>query len=149
MTTHDSDQQQHRPRPVQSFSRPAIVSILLLASVLIPATCLVAMVLAYIWRRSDDTEAWEVSHFTYLIRTFWLGFALIISAFIVAIAFIVSMYANNQAWDSVSDTVVGVAMMGVAALFLLVTVGLGVRCVLSLVKALKSEPMPNPKSWLF
>ena len=54
------------------FNRPTIVSLLYLASFLTLLSGLAGLILAYVWR-NEPHEAWEQSHFTFLIRTFWLG----------------------------------------------------------------------------
>jgi len=105
------------------FNQPTIVSLLYLSSFLVGVTALVGVVLAYIWKNQPQAE-WEVSHYRYHIRTFWL--ALIGS--IISILLII--------------VVVGV--------FLWIAVGVlvVVRSVLSLINAQKREPMPNPETWL-
>ena len=86
-------------------------------------TGIVGVVLAYAWR-SEPKAAWEVSHYEYLIRTFWIFFV---------------------------GTIVGVILIfALIGLLILpaVTVLVVVRCVLSLLAAQKHEPMSNPQSWL-
>ncbi|MCB2086592.1 MAG: hypothetical protein H6920_01505 [Sphingomonadaceae bacterium] len=86
-------------------------------------TAIVGIVLAYVWK--DEAQEWEHSHYTYLIRTFWIGLVASVVAFIlwiVLIGFLLSM---------------------------LVGVWFVVRSILSLVKAQKREPMPDPETLLF
>jgi uncharacterized membrane protein len=117
-----------QPRPSAEstgfeFNRPTIVSLLYLSSPLLGVTALVGVVLAYVWR-GEPHEDWEHSHYTYAITTFWLaliGTVLSIMLMVVVIGFL---------------TIVAV---GVLAL---------VRSVLSLLKAQRREPMPNPQTWL-
>ena len=117
---------QPAPPPASSsfdFNRPTIVSLLYLSSAILGVTGLVGIVLAYVWK-GEPHEAWEESHYRYLIRTFWLGLiGSIISVLlmIVLIGFIV--------------------LIAVAVLVV-------VRSVLSLVNAQKKLPMPNPETWL-
>lgn len=76
-----------------------------------------------VWKGEAKSE-WEASHYTYLIRTFWIGFI---------------------------GTVISIFLMIVLIGFLLwaaVAVLMVVRCVLSLINAQKHEPMPNPETWL-
>ena len=106
-----------------SFNRPTIVSLLYLASCVLMVSGLVGLVLAYVWR-GEPHEEWESSHYTYLIRTFWLGLV---------------------------GALVSIVLMLVLIGFLLIfAVGIWVivRCVLSLVNAQKQQPMPNPETWL-
>jgi uncharacterized membrane protein len=105
------------------FNHPTIVSLLYLASMVLGVTAIVGVVLAYVWK-GEAHEAWETSHYDYLIRTFWIG---LIGAVISVLLFIVLI-----------------------GFLLLVAVGVlvVVRCVLSLVNAQKRMPMPNPDTWL-
>ena len=106
-----------------SFNRPTIVRLLYLASCVLMVSGLVGLVLAYVWR-GEPHEEWESSHYTYLIRTFWLGLV---------------------------GALVSIVLMLVLIGFLLIfAVGIWVivRCVLSLVNAQKQQPMPNPETWL-
>jgi uncharacterized membrane protein len=67
------------------FNRPTIVSLLYLASFLtLGVSGLVGLVLAYAWR-NERHEAWEQSHFTFLIRTFWLGLGFAVICALLAI----------------------------------------------------------------
>jgi uncharacterized membrane protein len=114
------------PQPAAStgfdFNRPTIISLLYLVSCVLGITVLIGVVLAYVWRGESHAE-WETSHYTYLIRTFWLG--LIGSAISVVLMLALVGF---------------VLIVGVAVLVI-------VRCVLSLVNAQKQQPMPNPQSW--
>lgn len=113
------------PAPQGGFdlNRPTIISLLYLSSFLLGITGIVGLVLGYVWR-GEAHEPWEDSHYQYLINTFWLGLAGSIIGFILMIVLI------------------GIfVLLGVMALTV-------VRCVLSIVKAQKREPMPNPGTWL-
>ena len=103
------------------LNQPTIVSLLYLGSFLTGVSGLVGIVLAHIWQGDNQAE-WAESHFTYLIRTFW------ISLIVSAIMFV---------------TVVGILLLFIPAIWL------AVRSVLSIMKAQKHEPMPDPKTWLF
>ncbi len=105
------------------FNQPTIISALYLSGFLLGVTWIVGVVLAYVWKGEAKAE-WEASHYTYLIRTFWIGFI---------------------------GTVISIFLMIVLIGFLLwaaVAVLMVVRCVLSLINAQKHEPMPNPETWL-
>lgn len=106
------------------FNQPTIISLLYLGSFLTGFSGLVGIVLAHVWQ-GENQEEWAASHFTYLIRTFWIGFvASIISFLLMFVA-------------------IGVLLLP------LVAVWFGVRSVLSLVRAQKHEPMPDPETLLF
>ncbi|NCU13055.1 MAG: hypothetical protein GXC70_13025 [Sphingomonadaceae bacterium] len=115
------------PSPPQGgfdFNYPTIVSLLYLSSFLLGITMLVGVVLAYVWKGESGRDPWEASHYQYLINTFWIGLAGSIIGFLTLIL------------------VVGAfILLGVMALVV-------VRCVLSLLRAQKHEPMPNPGTWL-
>ncbi|MEQ1497285.1 MAG: DUF4870 domain-containing protein [Novosphingobium sp.] len=105
------------------LNHPTIISLLYLSSFLLGITAIIGVVLAFVWR-GETHEAWEDSHYQYLINTFWIGLIGSIVGFILLFVLI------------------GVfVLLGVMALMI-------VRCVLSLVRAQKREPMPNPATWL-
>ena len=123
------------PRPVSparapgtansfDFNRPTVISLLYLSSCVLGVTALIGLVLAYVWRGETQAgAAWEASHFTYLIRTFWIGLAgamVSVLLMIVLIGFVL---------------IIGVAVWVI------------VRCVLSLVSAQKQEPMADALTW--
>lgn len=102
---------------------PTIVSLLYLGSFFTGITGIVGVVLAYVWK-GEAREPWEASHYTYLINTFWIGLFGSIISFVLMII------------------VVGVFLWVAVAVLMVV------RCVLSLIRAQKREPMPNPDTWL-
>ncbi len=105
------------------LNRPTIVALLYLASFVVGITGIVGVVLAYVWR-GDNPEPWEASHYTYQIRSFWIGLA---------------------------ASVLGVLLLiiGVGFLILLgVAVWVIVRSVVSLLNAQKRSPMPDPATFL-
>ena len=105
------------------LNQPTIISLCYLASFITGITGLVGVVLAYVWKGEPKAE-WEVSHYQYLIRTFWIGLIGSVVGFVLLIVLI-------------------------GMLVLLATAALvGVRSVLSLINAQKRAPMPNPDSWL-
>lgn len=105
------------------FNHPTIISLLYLSSAVLGVTAIVGVVLAYVWK-GEAHEAWEASHYQYLIRTFWIGLigALVSLVLMIALIGFLTMIA------------VGVLVL--------------VRCVLSLVNAQKRQPMPNPDTWI-
>ncbi|MFM5954251.1 MAG: DUF4870 family protein [Novosphingobium sp.] len=111
------------PQGSFDFNYPTIVSLLYLSSFILGITGLVGVVLAYVWRGESQAE-WEASHYQYLINTFWIG---LIGSIVSLFLFLV---------------LIGIPML-LAVMALIV-----VRSVLSLVRAQKREPMPNPGTWL-
>lgn len=105
------------------FNRPTIISLLYLSSFLLGITVIVGVVLAYVWKGEAHAD-WESSHYTYLIRTFWIAFLGSIISFILMLVLI-----GFLLWIAVAVLVI-------------------VRCVLSLINAQKQAPMPNPETWL-
>lgn len=106
-------------------NRPTIISLLYLGSFVTGVTGLVGIVLAHIWSGEQGQEPWMASHYTYLIRTFWIGFVASIIAGILSLVLIGLL------------------------LFPIIAVWFGVRSVLSMVKAQKGEPMPDPETLAF
>ena len=113
------------PAATGSFdmNQPTILSLLYISSFLLGVTALVAVVLAYVWKDQPRAE-WEVSHYRYHIRTFWI--ALI---------------------GSIISVILLVVLVGFL-LWLAVAVLVVVRSILSLINAQKQQPMPNPDTWL-
>ena len=106
------------------FNQPTIISLCFLSSFVVGITGLVGIVLAHVWS-GEAKDSWAASHFTYLIRTFWIGFV----AFIVAAV--------------LSFVLIGLLLIP------LIAVWIGVRSVMSLIKAQRQEPMPEPETLLF
>ena len=106
------------------FNQPTIISLLYLASFVTGITGLVGIVLAHVWQ-GENQDSWAASHFSYLIRTFWIGFAASIVAGLLSIVLIGFL------------------------LLPLIFIWVGVRSVMSLIKAQKQEPMPDPQTLLF
>jgi uncharacterized membrane protein len=114
------------PTPSGGFdaNRPTIISLLYLGGFITGISGLVGVVLAHVWQ-GEDHEPWMASHLQYLIRTFWIGFL----ATIIGI-------------------VLSIVLIGIPLLFA-TAVWVGVRSVMSLIKAQKQEPMPDPETLLF
>ncbi|QLC25311.1 hypothetical protein HFP57_09945 [Parasphingopyxis algicola] len=116
-----------RPAAASDTNKPVIIAILYLTSLVLGITGLVAFILALVWK-SEPGEGWEASHYDYQIMTFllWLG---------TTVLGIILIF-----------TIIG-ALVGIPLLFLAV-VWLLVRAIMSLIRALNREPMPNPGTWL-
>ena len=103
------------------LSTQRIVYGLFAFSFFVAPASIVGLVVAYIVR--PDAPPWLQGHYTFLIRTFWIGF---LYAFISALAVMI---------------LIGPLMMlGVAVWFL-------VRVVLGWMKMEKGQPIANPQSW--
>lgn len=113
-----------RPGEGFDFNRPTIIALLYLASFLTGVTAIVGVILAYVWR-GEGGDPWASSHYTYLIRTFWMG---LIGSIVGGILTIV---------------LIGIPMLIAVAIWLLV------RTVMSLINAQKQAPMPDPQTLLF
>lgn len=101
------------------FNRPTIIGLLYAGSFFTGISGIIGLVLAYVWK-GEAHQPWEATHYTYLIRTFWLG---LIAAFL-----------------GIVTLIIGIGFL------VLMAVGIWslVRTVLSLVKAQQRAPMPDP-----
>lgn len=99
-----------------------LVYILYLVSFVIGVTCIVGLIFAYMNR--GKAAPWLQTHYTYLIRTFWIGVVLFFAAFVLAFI------------------LVGFVLMLAIAVWVIV------RCVIGLQKVSRNEPIENPESWL-
>lgn len=98
-----------------------VVYCLYLVSFVVGLTGIVGLIMAYVNRGKG--EPWVDTHYTYAIRTFWIGllYALIAGLLMVA--------------------VVGVILIFAVAIWIVV------RCVIGLQKASAGEPIARPTSW--
>jgi uncharacterized membrane protein len=124
MTNQD---QAPEPRQTDRWLEPGktnlqVIYILYLASFVIGITGLVGIVLAYLNR--GKSEAWLESHYTWAIRTFWIG---LLGSFISFILFFV---------------VIGMFTIILVAIWFIV------RIVIGLQKLGRNEPIADPQSWL-
>jgi uncharacterized membrane protein len=113
------------PPATSSFdlNQPTIISLLYLSSFILGVTSIVGVVLAYVWKGEPKAD-WEVSHYVYLINTFWIALiGGVVSVFLMLLL---------------------IGFLLLPAVMVLVVV----RCVLSLINAQKQAPMPNPGTWL-
>lgn len=114
------------PAPAGGFdlNHPTIISLLYISSFVLGVTALVGVVLGYVWR-DDNPAAWEQSHYTYQIRTFWFGLV-----------------------GFLAGAVLSIVLIGIPIL-LATAVWVVVRSVMSLVKAQRREAMPDPETlWI-
>jgi uncharacterized membrane protein len=99
-----------------------LVYILYLLSFVVGITSIVGVVIAYL--NKTKATGWMQSHYTWAIRTFWIG---ILYGFI-----------------SLMLTVVFIGFLGMLATIIWVVV----RCVVGLQKAGNQEPIADPYKWL-
>ncbi|MBD3730866.1 MAG: hypothetical protein IE933_14295 [Sphingomonadales bacterium] len=105
------------------MNQPTIIAGLYLLSFVTGLTALIGVVLAYVWK-NEPKGAWEVSHYDYAIRSFWIGFISIVVGLILSIVLI-----------GVFIILAGMVLVAV-------------RSILQIIAAQKREAMPNPASWL-
>ena len=115
------------PRQTDRWLEPGrtnalVIYILYLASFVIGITGIIGIVLAYINR--GKAGGFVESHYTFLIRTFWLG--LLYAVISVALMMLV----------------IGFLLMFVVAVWFIA------RCILGLQALQRGEPVKNPQSWL-
>ena len=115
------------PAASSSFdlNQPTIVSLCYLAGwVTGGVSGIVGLVLSIMWQK-ENSEAWADSHFTYHARTFWVALAAGVLGFILTF-FVIGIF-----------------------LLMAVPVYVTVRAIMSMLKAQKKEPMPDPNTLLF
>jgi uncharacterized membrane protein len=106
------------------FNYPTIVSLLFILSFFTGLTGIIGVILAYVWR-GENPSGWESSHYTYHIRTFWIGLAGTILGFVLLIV------------------VIGFLIMFAVGIWVLV------RSVIAMLNAQKEVPMPDPQTlWI-
>jgi len=115
------------PRQTDRWLEPGstnalVIYILYLASLVIGVTGIVGLVLAYINR--GKAGGIVESHYTFLIRTFWIG--LLYALIAVVLIFLV----------------IGFLLMFAVAVWFIA------RCILGIQALQRGEPIKNPQSWL-
>ncbi|MBO6900193.1 MAG: hypothetical protein JJ864_02500 [Rhizobiaceae bacterium] len=99
-----------------------VIYILYLAGFIIGITPLIGIVLAYVNRGRSD--AWVETHYTWAIRTFWIGLLYALISFVLAFV------------------LVGFLLMLATAVWFIL------RCIFGLQALTRDEPMKNPQSWV-
>ena len=98
-----------------------VVYCLYLVSFVVGLTGIVGLIMAYVNR--GKSAAWIDTHYTYAIRTFWIGLLYaLIASFLMLVA-------------------IGVILIFGVAIWIVV------RCVIGLQKASAGEPIARPTSW--
>lgn len=115
------------PRQTDQWLEPGktnvqVVYFLYIAGMFIPILPLVGLIIAYINR--GKAGGWVDTHYTYLIRTFWIG---LLYTFVAAILMLL---------------LIGFLVIVAVAIWIIV------RCVIGLQAAGRGEPIKNPESWL-
>lgn len=99
-----------------------LVYFLYLASLVLGISSIVGLVFAYLNR--GKTGGWVETHYTYQIRTFWIGLLYMVISMVLAMALI------------------GFLLIIAVAIWFIV------RTVIGLQKASLRQPIDNPRSWL-
>lgn len=133
----DPTSESPNPNPVPTETRPksgpelaASLDLLLISyiayalSFFTGFSALVGLIIAYV-KRPEVVGTWRESHYTWLIRTFWIG---LVGAFISSILIFVA---------------IGVLLMGLLAIWLVI------RLVKGWMAYSKEQPIADPESYLF
>ncbi|RYB97010.1 DUF4870 family protein [Ciceribacter ferrooxidans] len=99
-----------------------IIYVLYLASFVIGITAVVGVVFAYLNRGKSDP--WLETHYTWAIRTFWIGILYVAISVVLTLA------------------LVGVILAIATAVWVIV------RCVIGLQRVSNDQPIERPESWL-
>ncbi|MEW5421417.1 DUF4870 family protein [Amorphus sp. 3PC139-8] len=102
-------------------SNVQLIYILYLVSLVVGVTSIVGLIMAYISRGKAD--GWPVSHYTYQIRTFWIGLVYALIAGVLS--------------------VIGIGII----LFFAVAIWGVVRCVKGLQATGRRQAIANPSTW--
>jgi uncharacterized membrane protein len=133
-----SDTAAHRPdadmmADIRNGNAAVVCYALMLATLFTAfATGLVALIIAYVAR--EDDGHWSNSHYTFVIRTFWIS---------ILYAVITGLFTLLIGWIPLF----GWAVVGLMGLY--TSVWFIGRNIIGLLRALSGRPMDNPQSWLF
>lgn len=122
-------------------NRPFIVAALCLSSFFLPVMLIVAIPLAFIFRR-EPAEEWELSHYRYQIRTFFLALGMSVLGVIIFVVFLAVFFETGSVAAPPLLMLILPVMLAALAQF-------GVRSVLSMVRAVARQPMPKPETLFF
>ena len=111
------------PEPSLSTTTPMIIYALYLASIVIPFTFFIAVIIAYV-NKSDEANFLQ-SHYQFQIRTFWIGLLYSIVGLLLTFILI--------GW----------------LVLLFYVIWLIIRCVKGFKYLNNQQPIPNPTSWMF
>lgn len=96
---------------------------LYLASTALPTLLVVGIILAYVFR--NDAKVILISHYQYLIRTFWIG----LLYFGISVALIPAL--------------VGMALIPICIIWWVIRIAIGLKSLMH------NEAITNPKTWVF
>ena len=99
----------------------ALIAYILFLAPLGGVTHIIGLVLAYVAR--DNAPQWLKSHYSYLIRTFWMG----LLYFLIA--------------GALCALLIGFALLPFVFLWFIV------RCAVGLMRLFRNEPIPRPETW--
>ena len=121
------DPQPAAPRQTDRWLDPGatnvqVIYVLYLAGLAIGVSGIVGVVMAYINR--GRAGGWVESHYTFLIRTFWIGLLYAVISVILMLA------------------IVGIVLAFATAVWFIA------RCIVGLQAAGRGEPVRNPQSWM-
>lgn len=122
--------------PDQDRTVPIVVYALFLAGWLgglsAPAGCIVAYVVR------GRAAPWAQTHYTFLIRTFWIAFLwLIIAGFLIVLGIPLTLILIGILFWKL-----GLAITGLVSLWVTV------RCIVGLSLAVQGQAYPRPRAWL-
>lgn len=127
-------------------NRAFVVGVLFVASLFNPFLLIVAIPLAYIAKKRTDQE-WEATHFTYLLRTFWIAISVALAA---TILFLLTIWIMDLRFGaSLSDDLFYDLLMWWGVIIFSQFVFFAIRSIFSVTKSALHKPMPNPRNWLF
>ncbi|WP_138466810.1 DUF4870 domain-containing protein [Poseidonocella sp. HB161398] len=101
---------------------PLVTYILYIAGVVLPILSLAGVIVAYVSR--GEAPDWQKTHYTYLIRTFWIG---LLFGFVSTVLLFVG---------------IGVLLLIATAIWYLV------RTIKGVLTYNKGQPVANPETWL-
>jgi uncharacterized membrane protein len=110
--------------PSSAFSderQMAVIIYILFLAPLGGITHIIGLIMAYVAR--DSAPDWLRGHYTYLIRTFWIG--LLYFAVAGLLCFVL----------------IGFVLLPIVLLWVVI------RCAIGLVRLLRNEPILNPQTW--
>ena len=100
---HGEAAQGREPQTGVTLYRPIIIAVMYLLNLMFGFTVLVGLILAYVWRNDEETTEWEETHFTYLIRTFWIGFWIIILMIVAVVGGAIALSAGFPITEHLGD----------------------------------------------
>ncbi len=147
-TPQTAPTQSTEPQAVLLY-RPTIIAMLYIANFMLGFSVLVGVVLAYVWRSEAKTQEWEKTHFTYHIRTFWMGLVVFLFTITGYFVMIFGTFAQQSMNPEPPPPWFFALFFGFFFVWLLAAAWFLIRCIMPLVRVGKQQPMPKPRTWLF